>query len=180
MAETVKKNFKLSPPWTTYWRQLEALFNEDPDIEVGQLYDTDDKKEIWIYVSDEKKFRALNNLLPKYHSFGNVKVKNVIKLKGAADHDDFQDLKDLFADNPRVAEIKEAVDFAGVPHIFINFNPEVIQFPNDDTSDYYGLYTGLAEDIAREVFEMDYNGAHFSTAPIRKEENVNKPLGEWP
>jgi hypothetical protein len=180
MAETVKKNFKLSPPWITYWRQLEALFNEDPDIEVGQLYDTDDKKEIWIYVSNEKKFRALNNLLPKYHTFGNVKVKNVIKLKGAADHDDFQDLKDLFEGNPRVAEIKEAVDFAGVPHIFINFNPEVIQFPNDDTSDYYGLYTGLTEDIAREVFEMEYNGAHFSTAPIRKEENVNKPLGEWP
>ena len=180
MAEIVKKNFKLSPPWTTYWRQLEALFNEDPDIEVGQLYDTDDKKEIWIYVSNEKKFRALNNLLPKYHTFGNVKVKNVIKLKGAADHDDFQDLKDLFEGNPRVAEIKEAVDFAGVPHLFINFNPEVIQFPNDDTSDYYGLYTGLTEDIAREVFEMEYNGAHFSTAPIRKEENVNKPLGEWP
>ena len=74
--------FKLSPPWTTYWRQLEALFNGDPDIEIGQLYDTDDKKEIWIYVSNEKKFRALNNLLPKYHTFGNVKVKNVLKLKG--------------------------------------------------------------------------------------------------
>lgn len=172
--------FKLSPPWTTYWRQLEALFNGDPDIEVGQLYDSGDKKEIWIYVSDEKKFRALNNLLPTYHTFGNVKVKNVLKLKGAPDVDSFQDLKDLFANNPRVAEIKEATDFANVKHLFINFKPEVIQFPNDDTSDYYGLYSGLLEDIARDVFEMEFNAAHFSTYPVDANENVNKPLGEWP
>lgn len=164
-------NVKLSPPWTTYWRQLEALFSEDPDIEVGQLYDSGDNKEIWIYVSDEKKYRALNNLLPRYHAFGNVKVKNVLKFKGAPDQDDLQDLKDLFTGNARVAELKEAVDFANVKHLFINFKPEVIQFPNDDTSDYYGLYSGLMEDIAREVFDMEYNSTHFSTAPIAKEEN---------
>lgn len=176
-----EKQFKLSPPWTTYWRELEALFNGDPDIEVGQLYDSGENKEIWIYISNEKKFRALSNLLPKYHSFGNVKVKNVLKLKGAPEADPFQDLKDLFEGNPRVQEIKEAVDFANVPHLFINFKPEVVQFPNDDTSDYYGLYSGLTEDIAKDVFEMEFNGAHFSTAPIEgTTENVNKPLGEWP
>lgn len=168
---------KLSPPWVTYWKKLEALFNADPDIEVGQLYDAEDRKEIWIYVSDEKKYRALVNLLPTYPDFGNVKLKNVIKFKGGPEQDTFQDLKDLFADNKNVQELKEAVDFAGTPHLFINFKPEVIQFRNDDTSDYYGLYTGLAEDIAREIFDMPYNGAHFSTAPA---ENVNMPLGEWP
>lgn len=168
---------KLSPPWVTYWKKLEALFNADPDIEVGQLYDTEDRKEIWIYVSDEKKYRALVNLLPTYPDFGNVKLKNVIKFKGGVEQDTFQDLKDLFADNGNVQELKEAVDFAGTPHLFINFKPEVIQFRNDDISDYYGLYTGLAADIAREIFDMPYNGAHFSTAPA---ENVNTPLGEWP
>ena len=125
---------KLSPPWVTYWKKLEALFNADPDIEVGQLYDTEDRKEIWIYVSDEKKYRALVNLLPTYPDFGNVKLKNVIKFKGGPEQDTFQDLKDLFADNGNVQELKEAVDFAGTPHLFINFKPEVIQFRNDDTS----------------------------------------------
>ena len=172
--------FKLSPPWVTYWRQLEALFNEDPDIKIGQLYNSDDKKEIWIYVSNEKKFRALSNLLPKYHTFGNVKVKNVLKFEGAPEEDVFQDLKDLFEGNQRVQEIKEATDFANVKHLFINFKPEVIQFPNDDTSDYYGLYSGLLEDIAREVFEMEYNAAHFSTFPLNVNDSTNKPLGEWP
>ena len=108
----VKNGFKLSPPWVTYWKQLEALFAGDPEIEVGQLYDLEDgRKEIWIYVTSEKKYRALSNLLPTYPNFGNVKVKNVLKFKGAEPHNDFEDLKDLFGDNPRVAEIKECVDF---------------------------------------------------------------------
>lgn len=173
---------KLSPPWVTYWKKLEALFDGDPDITVGQLYDLEDRKEIWIHVTDEKKYRALVDLLPTYPNFGNVKVKNVIKFNGAKS-DVFEDLKDLFADNPRVQEIKEVVDFAQTPHLFINFKPEVIQFANDDTSDYYGLYSGLIADIAKEVFDMPYSGAHFSTAPIERAstgENVNKPLGEWP
>lgn len=184
MAEyvNVSKKLKLSPPWVTYWKKLEALFNDDPDITVGQLYDMEDRKEIWIYVTNEKKYRALVDLLPTYPNFGNVKVKNVISFSGAKP-DVFQDLKDLFADNPRVQEIKEVTDFAKVPHLFINFKPEVIQFANDDTSDYYGLYSGLTADIAKEVFDMEYNGAHFSTAPVEEpevNENIGKPLGEWP
>lgn len=175
-------NAKLSPPWVTYWKKLEALFNGDPDIEVGQLYDMEDRKEIWIYVSSEKKYRALNNLLPTYPNFGNVKVKNVLKFQGT-EHNDFQDLKDLFEGNPRVKDITEAVDFTQTHHLFINFKPEVIQFKNDDVSDYYGLYSGLTADIAKEVFDMDYNGAHFSTAPASEnfpDAGLSTPLGEWP
>ena len=175
---------KLSPPWVTYWKKLEALFNGDPDITVGQLYDLEDRKEIWIHVADEKKYRALIELLPTYPDFGNVKVKNVISFSGPKPSVDvFQDLKDLFADNPRVQEIKDVTDFTRTPHLFINFKPEVVQFENDDTSNYCGLYSGLAADIAKEVFDMPYDGVHFSTAPIEspsENENVNKPLGEWP
>lgn len=33
------------------------------------------------------------------------------------------------------------------------FSSEIVQFWNDDLSDYYGNFNGLAEDIAREVLK---------------------------
>ena len=45
---------------------------------------------------------------------------------------------------------------------------ELIQFPDDDTSDFNGNWNGLAEDIAREVFEEGYRGISFCTADKRE------------
>jgi hypothetical protein len=48
------------------------------------------------------------------------------------------------------------------------FQPEVVQFFDDDISDINGNWTGLAEDIARALFTEDRSGMNFCTADIHE------------
>ena len=49
---TMSKKVKLSAPWVTFYRELEALFGEDPDVTVK--YD-EKKNVVELYVENEKK-----------------------------------------------------------------------------------------------------------------------------
>ena len=68
-------NFKLSPPWCSYYREVEAMFGEDSEVEVV----LDDKNyAIKISVNDNsKKCNAIRKLLPAEKQFGNVFKNNV-------------------------------------------------------------------------------------------------------
>lgn len=182
MAENVQNEFRLSAPWITYQRKLEALFGKDSEIEVGQLYEVEDGYDLWIYVHTEKKYNALKSFFPSYVTFGNVKVKITFKfVPNDEKHSANDAIKDLFEGNGRVQDIKEITDFVGAQHLFIRFKPEVVQFFNDDITDPNGNWSGLAQDIARDVLDITSVGIHFCTAPIEDvEDNSNKPLGEWP
>ena len=46
----------------------------------------------------------------------------------------------------------------------MQFEPTVIQFPNDDLTDPEGLWSGLAEDIAAEIFDIGDEAVNFCTA----------------
>ena len=83
----------------------------------------------------------------------------------------------IFEGNPVIEDVKNRVFPDGVSHGYVRFKPEVVQFFDDNLSDYNGNWTGLAEDIAREIFENDSTGMQFCTAATDK---VEVPLGEWP
>lgn len=51
------------------------------------------------------------------------------------------------------------------------FKKEVIQFWNDDISDYLGNYTTLAKDIAREILNAD---GYSSVSPVAKNTEVQR------
>lgn len=158
----------LEAPWATFCKELKALFDADPDIYVSEMYEPDDSNadySIAIAVRKHDKFVALDRLLPGSKTFGNVTldidlydeengVVNVAEL-----------FKTAFAGNPIVDSIQTRTDPAGVDWNYVLFKPEVIQFFDDDLSDYNGLWSGLAEDIAREVFEENSRGVNFCTAP---------------
>ena len=59
-------------------------------------------------------------------------------------------------------------DFTGTRHGFVRFRPEVVQFFHDDISDYNGNWSGLAQDIAGEIFDQELLGIHFCTADKRE------------
>lgn len=65
------KEVKLAPSWITYYRQVEALFGADPDIKVA--FD-EDELHIKLYVENEIKATALDEILPVQKDFGNVSV----------------------------------------------------------------------------------------------------------
>ena len=57
----------LSPPWITYYRQLNAFFSEDPEVRVvfDDTSEDDGEYIIKLYVNNIAKTEALEALLPK-------------------------------------------------------------------------------------------------------------------
>ena len=172
---------KIEAPWYTFRKKLNALFQEDPDIIVGEVYETEDGSipfGIDIEVLDHDKYVALDRILPKVKIFGNVNVGiTLFDEENTCDADIGIELfETIFRGNPIVKDIKAVEDFTDTKHGFVRFRPEVVQFFCDDISDYNGNWSGLAQDIAREVFG-DARGIHFCTASV---DEANEPLGEWP
>lgn len=150
----------LSAPWDIYRKKLLALFDKDEDIEVKEI--TDDY-ELHIVSSNMRKFNALRNLLPPIKTFGNVTLRIIVDYKEYT-FSYRQAIKDLFADNGRVKQIIDGKDRSNIPHVFVLFKPEVIQFFSDNMFDYNGLWSGLAQDLCTEIFEgAQTNCVHFST-----------------
>ena len=161
-----KDKLKLSTPWCTYWNKVKVLFDRDPEITISNL---DDDYHFVIEVRNHEKFRALEKLLPTHVNFGTVML--AIELRDVENDDVTTDdaikmFETIFKGNPIVKDIKAVADFTGTKHGFIRFQPEVIQFFNDDLTDYDGNWTGLAEKIAEEVFMNTALGIHFCTAPV--------------
>ena len=177
---------KIEAPWYEYHKKVKALFDKDPDIEVGEIYEHPEGHSFPyafdICVRKHEKFKALDRVMPEIVEFGNVSMGIFL-----------MDMENLFSEerpvemfaaifdgNPLVKDIKEVRDFSGTLHGFVRFKPEVIQFFHDDISDYNGNWSGLAQDIAKEVF-CGSPFVHFCTAGVNeKDGEVAMPLGEWP
>ena len=175
---------KIEAPWYEFQKKVKALFQNDTDIYVGDIYQPEDGKTHYAFdieVLNHKKFLALDRALPKTREFGNVSLGiTLFDVENGSGVDDAITLyKTIFEGNPALKDFKEAVDFTGTKHGFVRFKPEVIQFFHDDISDYNGNWSGLAQDIAREVFTQAPAGIHFCTAAV-DEDAACKPLGEWP
>lgn len=164
------KKLNMEAPWYSYQKKIAALFEHDRDIIVGpvEMNKATETYEMGIEVRNHQKFIALDTLLRKEVSFGNVKL--VITLydeENATNSVNTMMLYNtLFSDNPLVRDIIVNKDFTNTDHEFIRFEPEVIQFFNDDISDYNGNWSGLAQDIAKEIFySPSESRIHFCTAP---------------
>ena len=157
---------KLSAPWYTYQRKVKTLFALDSEIEVGDVYECEDGDyafEITVY--NPAKFIALDRVMPKVVEFGKVKLKvGVSDAKVNSTATAIELYKTIFKNNMIVKDIVDAKDFTGTLHGYVRFQPDVLQFFNDDISDYNGLWSGLAQDIAREVFTNQ--NVHFCTADL--------------
>ncbi len=165
-------NLKLEAPWYTFQKKLAALFERDVDIKVGDIYECDAEDVQYcldIEVRKHEKFVALDRVLPDVKEFGNVKLAiTLYDEENNADNPDIALYKTIFEGNPILQDIKEIIDPAGVSHVYVQFKPEVIQFFDDDISDYNGNWSGLAQSIAQEVFDNDYRGVYFCTAAINE------------
>ena len=161
----------LEAPWNTYRKMINALFEYDPEIEVGDIVSAPGVESadynIAIKVRNHRKFEALQKLLPDRKVFGSVTVAIYIYDMPNNKRNDIDILKDLFRDNPIVSNYEKIKLPDGSERDFVCFRPEVIQFFDDDISDCYGNYNGLTEDIARAVFGDRAGDVSFSTGMIR-------------
>ncbi len=171
-----KEALRLSPPWITFYREVQAMFKNDPDVKV-MFNDTDDS--VNVYVEDPDKADAISQVLIPEKEFGNVKVAvNVVpanntELLGDSNLPLFQR---VFKGNSALAFTTE--EQLGLwTMAYVVFKPEIVQFFNDDLSDVHGLASMLYADIAKDIFKLDLN-VNFCTDKVS--EGLGMPLGEWP
>jgi hypothetical protein len=147
----------LASPWVTFASEVEALFEGDDDVAVEV---SDDAKAIDIYVDGDAKADALTKLLPSEKAFGNVTVK-ISVIPSNEQLTVGQLVKNAFFGNDIVSTIEIAGPVADAPFTFVVFEPGIIQFADDNLASPYGCKTILAEDVAREIFDVP--GVFFST-----------------
>lgn len=152
------KELRKSPPWITTYNELDGLFGADPDIML--TYD-DEEHSVTMLVEGNDKADAISRILPSEYDFGNVVMKvNVVP----SNTDSIEAMaRRAFSGNPAVSHIETLDD--GTPvfggRTYVVFKPDVVQFYDDDMSDYNGLRTTLYQDIARRLMQVD--GVSFCT-----------------
>ena len=154
---------KMSAPWDVFYREINELFKEDPDIKV--VYD-EETKEIKLYVKSNAKATALCEVLPSEMTYGNVSQKiTIVSANGLSKkvNTTANDFATVFNGNP-VMEYIETVG-SGVfsnPITYVVFKNQVVQYFNDDIGDVYGQCSTLYQDIAKDVFG-EVEGVYFCT-----------------
>ena len=142
------KKIKLAAPWITFYREIEALFKDDPEINV--IFDEDDLV-IRLWVENAAKADALNQLLPAEKSFGNVTVKISVIPANMSAPSRISLIETAFKGNPAFAFTESAEGIFTNPIHYVVFTNKVVQYYNDDLSDFYGncstLYQYIADDV---------------------------------
>lgn len=153
---------KLSPPWYSYQRQVLALFGGDPEVRVRDLHQVDQcNYTLFILVRNEVKARAIRALLPRTVEISNAHVTTRIFIPGeqcevepSKQVCEAQLLEDAFTGNPLFDRI-DVHGYGNIKWSYCIFKKEVLQFWNDDLSNFYGLHSTLAETIARDILTKE-------------------------
>lgn len=166
----------LSAPWTTYYREMQALFKGDPEVRV--LYNPEEP-ELKLFVDNCAKADVLTRLLPTKKQFGNVTLNiSVVPANGKiVTPSDENDFNIIFENNEALSYIWTVPAELGLNFTYVVFKNEVIQYFNDNLMDPHGLCSTLMQDIAADIFQVP--GVYFAT-DVKPEVKMGMPLGEWP
>lgn len=161
----MESQVKLSPPWISFYTKLEMLFREDEEVTVD-FEDGEDRK-IKIFVDNVSKAEALEKLLPKQKTFGNITVNIIVIPSNTADSQENL-FRRAFEGNKSVNRIESVVPpYSSNPFTYILFKKEVVQYWDDNMADFYGYQSTLYQDIAKEVFgkneDLPLDGIYFCT-----------------
>lgn len=153
---------RLSAPWVNYYREINALFGEDPDVLVQ--YD-EDENVINLRVDGQDKADAISKILPEEKTFGSVTVKiNVIPANKPETKVDV--FKKAFEGNP-IFSYALAIDTGMTSNTFnyVIFKHLIASYYGDNMGNPHGMVYKLYEDIARDVFKDSdvAEGVMFST-----------------
>lgn len=153
---------RIAPPWITFYREIVELFGDDPDIRLEYLSGDGEDPKIKVFVNGMDKANALETILPKEMSFGNVTVT----VEVIPSNDNEETIVDVFLkafkNNPVFSYAVMVDGVVSSPLSYVVFRNRVVQFYNDNLGDVNGNCTTLYEDIAQDVFG-DLHGVFFCT-----------------
>ena len=173
---------KILPPWTVMIKELEALFDGDPQI----AFNTDfsgSHPTVVLACNNGDKVNALCQILPDEVHFGNVTLK--IMVDGTPSNRVFKSKVELFdtafKGNPAyaysVCPAEEGYQWVSVTYVV--FNNCVVQFAADNLNDCHGIISTLYETIAEELLTGPATEGVFYNTNVERA-NLGAPLGEWP
>lgn len=144
----MSNDVKLSSPWVEYYRKVESMFKDDPEIHI--MYDEDNGPSLKLYVDSASKASALSELLPTEKEFGNVTLQ--ISIVPANPLETKLDLlTEAFRGNPAFSFIKTVTLFAK-PVTYFVFKNKVVQYYLDNLADINGNKSTLYQDLALDIF----------------------------
>lgn len=144
-----KTNLGLSSPWMIYFKEIETLFKDDPEVHISF---NDDDYTITLRVDNEEKASALEKLLPLERTFGNVTVKiQVIPANGFTTTKAIL-FEQAFDGNPNFVCLQTASKGIFTDLAYVVFKRRVAQFFADELNDLNGNRSMLYQDIAADVF----------------------------
>lgn len=144
-------NLNLSSPWVIFYRKVNELFKDDPEV---ALVFNDEDVILKIYVDNVEKADAISKLLPSEKSFGNVTLKIEVIPANLNKEESYADLfSKAFKGNPAFSDIISTEGHEGsFQATYILFAKKVVQFYSDNLTDPNGQTSTLYQDLAKEVF----------------------------
>lgn len=149
---------KLSTPWVIFYREVEAMFKDDPEVRVVF---NEEEPEVKLYVENAEKADALTQLLPKKVDFGNVELKVTVIPANKLGANKASLFEKAFKGNPAFSFITGHNIFNN-PMTYVVFKNKVVQYYTDNLGDIYGNCSTLYQEIAKDIFGK-HEGIYFCT-----------------
>ncbi|HEY0068534.1 MAG TPA: hypothetical protein VGE04_01045 [Chloroflexia bacterium] len=156
----------LSPPWNTLWSKINSTIGADPSFKVQPLQDDGNGSYSVVITSQGggSDPAALSAILTKSYTMGNITVRvNVqytqqIVINVNSPESLAQAVRLGLRSNPYFVEaiLTKPTPFYSQPSVVAVFTKSVIQFFNDDLSDYYHNFNGVTADVFHDVLVLDY------------------------
>ena len=139
-----------SAPWIEHYRKIDALFMLDEDVEVA--YD-DDTRTVTIHVKGADKADAFEQKIRHEVEFGNVTLHvRVVPSNDEPSEEDY--IHNMFAGNDLLSGTATE-DVYGGTVTYALFQPTVLQYWADNIGSPYGVKTVTAEQVAKDVLDLD-------------------------
>ncbi len=153
------KNLKLVSPWVNFYKEVEALFSEDPAV---KLELDDEEMTLKLFVDGALKAEALTELLPTEKTFGDVTLKIEVIPANIIKEDKLALFKAAFEGNPVFSYACGGEGVFKDAFKYVVFKNKVVQYFNDDLRDVNGNRSTLYQELAKDVFGEE-GGVSFCT-----------------
>ncbi|MFD0590939.1 hypothetical protein ACFQZE_23370 [Paenibacillus sp. GCM10027627] len=169
----------LSPPDVQYYNEVKYSVGDDHQVKVGPYFqEPNGPTIITLHVKGLKKAQALATLLVNSLSIGNFNIEVRVLYKGqlvlpfigVLTPFEIVKLYQIAFKTNRLYKTTKARDIFDNVFVYPIFKAEVVQFFNDDISDYYSNYNNVAAFVFRTVLKNEISGTiiQFSTAKKKK------------